>query len=297
MFVYHPRVLRSFRHSRRLIASLIIGCMLAAQASDHSDAPQANGIVRQDANLTDLHAFVKGHNLVISLCANPAIPKSAAAYQFPSDVTYEINLDNHCPVADDDPNGLGGTIMDPARVQADITFRVTFGESGPRVKTLMHRGGAKAPITNFFAGLRDDPFIRGPRQGRNIAAIVLEVPLADIATTQSTLLIWATSKVDDLDGRFQDLAGRSLRSMMPENADMNDMAPRQQNVRMGVAPDVMIFNTARAAAFPNGRALTDDVVDLVGDPRVLGSDAPFPAANDLPFLDVFPYLAPPHAPQ
>ena len=59
-------------------------------------------------------------------------------------------------------------------------------------------------------------------------------------------------------------------------------------------PDVMIFDTSRAAEFPNGRALEDDVVDLVGDPRVLANDQPFPDENDLPFLDTFPYLAPPH---
>jgi hypothetical protein len=39
--------------------------------------------------------------------------------------------------------------------------------------------------------------------------------------------------------------------------------------------------------------LTDDVVDLVGDQRILGNDAPFPNENDVPFLNRFPYLAPP----
>ena len=47
------------------------------------------------------------------------------------------------------------------------------------------------------------------------------------------------------------------------------------------------------SAFPNGRELTDDVVDLVGHAGTLANDAPFPTTNDVPFLDVFPYLAPP----
>jgi hypothetical protein len=59
----------------------------------------------------------------------------------------------------------------------------------------------------------------------------------------------------------------------------------------------MIYNTALPAVYPNGRALTDDVVDAVGDVRVLDNDSPFPSANDVPFLSAFPYLAPPHPPQ
>jgi hypothetical protein len=55
----------------------------------------------------------------------------------------------------------------------------------------------------------------------------------------------------------------------------------------------VIYDTALAASFPNGRELTDDVVDLVGDPRVLSNDDPFPSTNDVPFLGAFPYLAPP----
>jgi hypothetical protein len=261
--------------------------------------PQGNGVVRQDANLTDLHAFVVGANLVIALSSNPAIPKSASSYLFPSDVTFDINIDNHSAVSVDDPYRMGGTILDPEKIQEDVRFCIRFDEVGTaRVQTFV-RGSHRRPVelVNFFAGLRDDPFIRGPRQGRNVASIVLEVPLSAVLSGQSTLLIWATSKVDDFDGPFQDLAGRSLRSMMPENNSMNSMHVWQQAREMGVPPDVMIFNTALPAAFPNGRALTDDVVDLVGDPRLLANDAPFPSANDVPFLSTFPYLAPPHPPQ
>lgn len=294
MFVLQHFIYRGSSHSK-LIAVLLATWAAVAPASDHSDAPQAEGVVRQDANLTDLHAFVRGKNLVISVCSNPAIPRTAATYQFPSDLTFEIHLDNQCQVDPADPDGMGGTVMNPSKVHPDYTFRVRFREDGsPRVQTFAHRGNKKVTVENFFAGLRDDPFIRGPRQGRNVGAIVLELPLKSVTRHQSSLLIWATSQVEDFDGPFQDLIGRSLRSMMPENSEMNDMQPRQHGRKMGVAPDVMIFDTARPAQYPNGRALTDDVVDLVGDPRVLGNDAPFPSGNDLPFLDVFPYLATPH---
>jgi len=292
------------RHALRplqWLAATAVGlaAVLPVHASDHSDVPQINGVARQDANLTDLHAFLAGDRLVLALSGNPAIPRSAARYVFPADVTFEINIDNDSAVIAADPLRMGGTILEPDKIQEDITFRIRFGDDGaPEVKVFV-RGGQEpsVPIVNFFAGLRDDPFIRGPRQGRNVASIVLEVPLAAVATHQSTLLIWATAQVAEVDGPFHDLAGRSLRSMMPENSAMNAMHPRHQARQMGVPPDVMIYNTALPAAYPTGRALTDDVVDLVGDPRVLANDAPFPSANDRPFLSTFPYLAPPHAPQ
>lgn len=290
-----------FRSVVKLVAVVLIATFacLPVLASDHSDAPQSGGVVRQDANLADLYAFVVESNLVIALCSNPAIPKSASGYVFPTDVTFEINIDHHSAVSGGDPFGMGGTIVDPDKIREDITFRIRFQEDGtPRVQTLIH-GSHKTPVPvlDFFAGLRDDPFIRGPRQSRNIASIVLEVPLAAVARGQGDLLIWATSKVDDFDKPFQDLAGRSLRSMMPENAAMDTLHPRAHTKKMGVTPDVMIYSTALPAAFPNGRALADDVVDLVGDSRVLNNDAPFPSTNDLPFLTTFPYLALPHPPQ
>lgn len=264
-------------------------------ASDHSDVPQAGGILRQDANLTDLHAFLRGENLVLALCSNPTVPVGVRQYLFPSDVTFELHLDNHSAVSADDPLGMGGTILDPSSVQEDYTVRIRFDTSGkPEVKTFV-RGGKPddLPVVKFFAGPRDDPFIRGPRIGRNVAGIVLEVPLAAVTPRQSTLLIWGTSKVEDFDGPVQDLVGRALRSMMPENVSMNTMEPRHQTHQMGVQPDVMIYDTSRPAAFPNGRALEDDVVNLVGDPRILANDSPFPSTNDVPFLSEFPYLAPP----
>jgi hypothetical protein len=153
----------------------------------------------------------------------------------------------------------------------------------------------------FFAGLRDDPFIRAPRAGRNVAAIVLEVPLANIVAQPRTLLIWATAQVEEMDGPQQEMAGRSLRSMFSEQNALNGLHPRDHMRVMGMRPDVMIYDTARAAAFPNGRALVDDVVDLVcslgGECRVASTDAPYPTTNDVAFLSYFPYLAPPHVAQ
>jgi hypothetical protein len=290
------------RFKRSALTALLLCPLSLTQASDHSDAPHSAAGLRQDANLTDLHAFVSGENLVIALSSNPAVPPSATTYVFPSDVTFEIKIDVDSKVSPYDPDKNGGTILRPDKIQEEVTYRIRFdGNGNPNLemdgskwlKWIKHQ----ASVVNFFTGLRDDPFIRGPRQGRNVGSIVLEVPLKPLVKVQDTLLIWATSKVDEFDGPFQELAGRSLRSMFPENDGMNQMPPEMQLAQMGKMPDVMIYNTSRPALFPNGRALTDDVVDMVGDARVLGNDAPFPSGNDVPFLSVFPFLSPPHPPR
>jgi hypothetical protein len=193
----------------------------------------------------------------------------------------------------DDLETYGGTIVRPKYVKEDVVMEVTFPGGVPQLKTKGLRGPQH--LVKFFAGLRDDPFIRGPRLGRNVAAIVVEMPLWMVRSWhQSTLLIWSSTQIPAVNSPIVEHAGRSLRSMFLENDVMNTTAPRYHYRLYGLVPDVVIFDTARPASYPNGRALTDDVVDLVGDPRVVMNDAPFPTANDKPFLATFPYLAEPH---
>jgi len=288
----------------RWVAALVSLFVVAAGASragaaDHGDTPLLNTLGRSDAKLTDLHAFTHDGSLVLALSTNPAVPTSAARYRFSPDVVFRIHLDRHSEVsfADTEANDLyGGTVVDPAGIGADVTFEV---RANPRGRAVVRtRGIARRwqQRIRVFGGLRDDPFIRGPREGRNVGAIVIELPLEAVVRDQSMLLIWATSSVDGVEEPFQDMAGRALRSMFPENDLMNTTPPELQAGLMGVPVDVMLFDTAFPAAYPNGRALEDDVVDLVGDERVLSNDAPFPSTNDRPFLDVFPYLATPHPP-
>lgn len=288
------RLIRLWTGAGAALAVLVLAGLGLLVASDHGDVPLGAAGPRQDANLTDFFAFTSGSNLVLILCANPAIPPGATSYLFPTDVTFSIHIDNDSRVE-------AGKVVRPERIDDEIAFRFTFNEDGSvdlrrhsRRQGRRHRGPDDLRIVSLFTGLRDDPFIRGPRIGRNVAAMVLEVPLSSVLDDQSTLVMWATSSVDDFDGRIQEIAGRSLVSMFPENTLMNTMEPRLMFRRLGKDPDVMIYDTSLAAAFPNGRALTDDVVDLVGDNRVLANDAPFPSANDKPFLSTFPYLAPPH---
>ncbi|MEX0645696.1 MAG: DUF4331 family protein, partial [Parvularculaceae bacterium] len=181
-----------------------------------------------------------------------------------------------------------------------------------------------------FAGLRDDPFIRGPQIGRNVASIVVELPLAYVLANPSgrmkdavakklcergvgarrkchePILVWATSRVPDISGPQSELGGRAMRSQCPQpicnavdGADLNlrnETSPQKYARLLGIRPDVVIFDASRPAGFPNGRLLTDDVVSIVAEfgQNLLSNDFPCPSANDAAFLPTFPYLAPPH---
>ncbi len=275
-------------------------CPPGTAASDHGDTPLLKEIGRHDARITDLYTFLRGSRIVFVVCLDPTVPHDATDYRFAPDLTVQVYVDNDSPVALDDPDDLrtfGGTLTEPQRLAADASFRVRFDEQG---RATLKTTGLRRPRglkVQLFTGLRDDPFIRGPRIGHNVAAIVIELPLVEVLGDSGTLLVWATSQIEQVHGPLQDMAGRALRSQFPENDPMNTMRPHDHAMRMEVVPDVMILDTSRPVAFPNGRELTDDVVDLVGDRRVLDDDDPFPAQNDLPFLSVFPYLAPPHPPR
>jgi hypothetical protein len=235
---------------------------------------------------------------VLALCTDPAIPPGVTDYLYPSDLTLEINIDRHSKVRFTDNEDLiqyGGTLARPMTVVADCRIRITFDDEGvPKVRAvgIDPRDLQAAP---FFAGLRDDPFIRKPRAGRNVAAVVLEVPLKSVAKDADALLLWATTTVPDVDGPTGDHAGRALRSMFIDPA--NVLTPSQQFRQLGMVPDVVILNRWLPSGFPNGRLLTDDVVDLAVDipgGTLPGEDPTFPTENDVPFLATFPYLAAPH---
>ena len=269
-------------------------CVNQMRGADHGDTPLLKQVGRHDARLTDLFAFTRGDNLVIALCSDPTIPQEVTEYLFPSDLTLRFHIDNKSPVEFDDIEDLmdfGGTIAKPRKISADIVIEVTFKNDGtPRLKFEGLPKRFKKEIS-FFVGLRDDPFIRTPRNGRNVAAVILEIPLEAVIDSQPTLLIWGTSKVPDINGPISEHAGLALRSQFI--AGMNTLRPRDHFRVLGLVPDVIIFDLLFDAAFPNGRELTDDVVGLVFGGVLPGEDPDRDGKNDFPFLNEFPYLADP----
>ena len=302
--------MRRHRTSRRRLCLALAFVALcgtvpnAARASDHADTPLLVSTGRHDARISDLFAFTRGNRLVLILNTNPAIPGSVTTYAWPSDLKLQIAIDNHSEVSFDNVKSnqtYGGTIVNPRGIREDIVFNFDFPNGTPRLKVKGLHGGTKQ--IRFFAGLRDDPFIRGPQIGKNIASLVIDLPLGAVLGDSSTLILWGSSRVGDVAGPILDLVGRSLRSQLAENLALNSLHPRFHRSKLGLVPDVMIYDTSLPAEFPNGRELTDDVIDLVaaidsgaGAQNVLSTDAPFPSENDKPFLSTFPYLAEPHRP-
>ena len=176
--------------------------------------------------------------------------------------------------------------------------------------------------TNVIAIVQEIPYDRLRRRGPG--------GIDGFERSPRDLLVWATS---DRFGDQTDHVGRSLRTMLPRFDFLNTLPPnghvpaiRQRHERPGVItdvlatfaspffgirhddfqPDVMIFSRDRPAGYPNGRRLTDDVADLTcrqGDCLLLevsraeaaADHVPRPTTNNVPFLEHFPFLAPPNA--
>lgn len=277
-----------------------VGCAVLAagvDAADHGDTPELISLGRHDGRITDLHAWRDGSSFVMSLCTNPNIPVGSS-YQFPEDLTLRFHIDNTSAVDFSDSTTMakyGGRIVNPSKVTANITLEFTFDQNGAPILYTEGLGGGAASNIQVYAGLRDDPFINGRRDGRNTACIVVQMPLADIQGTIPSLLTWATSKVPDINGPISEHAGRALRSQFTENLPMNALRPRAHWTELETVPDVIIHDLNAPSGFPNGRLLTDDVIDLVGDARLVNDvTAQAPTANDKSFLTGFPYLSPPH---
>ena len=106
-----------------------------------------------------------------------------------------------------------------------------------------------------FSGLRDDPFIRVPQQGKNIAAIAVELPQSLFTHgRQKVLITWGTSAFNSITGPSSDVAGRSFGSMFtPEQFIINTLHPSQQvaalEAKEAAAPAIGAATPAVRATF------------------------------------------------
>jgi hypothetical protein len=121
-------------------------------------------------------------------------------------------------------------------------------------------------------------------------------PAADAA---GTFVDQITTSVEGLHAALDDdLINAGLTACVPADC-IGQAAPL-------VVPDTLKLDLAAAAGFPNGRLLTDPVIDVtlavvLLDLTVTGQDATSlvgvlnPTANDVAFATTFPYLGPYHA--
>jgi hypothetical protein len=184
----------------------------AAVAADHNDPPARIGGLVNSADIADLYAWHSedAQTLKIVLTfAGPAVPAAGQAGAYDADVLYAINIDNS-------GDNVANTTIYVRYGQNDLRdFGVQVvglpGEAGPisgAVETTLTGTTAKV-----WTGLRDDPFFfdlqgfedtlllgtlsfddtRDSFAGRNVTALVIEVPVAAAIGGGSNLSIWATT--------------------------------------------------------------------------------------------------------
>ena len=222
------------------------------------------------------------------------------------------------------------------RVNRIASGRVRAEDTSPEPAPTSGDRGWRGDSINVQAGIFDDPFVF-PRFFRgNVVGVVASIPLERLRLSDGspaanrTILLWATTH----DKRQQvDHVGRSLRTQLPrfgylntlhpsqhvqailrrhshpnllENSLATFLAPLEAHRFYDAAPDVMIYDLTRPAAFPNGRWLDDDVAKPLADAGEtllfelsLTESRQFPRAstNDKPFKRTFPYLADPWSKQ
>jgi hypothetical protein len=175
-----------------------------------------------------------------------------------------------------------------------------------------------AGLRNGFQFTGTDAFAE-----RNVFGIVLEVPNAALGTA-APIRLWARTMAPVHGQVVQvDQAGRPGINILfnraeADRAAFNETSPTDQRARfgnkfvavirslgyseaeaselvMGLLPDVLGYDPSAPGGYPNGRRLTDDVVD----PRIamltrgrVTTDGVGPHTD---LLDEFPYLGAPHA--
>lgn len=166
--------------------------------------------------------------------------------------------------------------------------------------------------TNFFNGL-------------NLSAIVLEVPSSWLGS--SNIGVWARTVLNDQQidrmGRpaintvfipnnvFEPVGTEpsqknAFNAAKPRNDQRNFRgevvdtleifygagSPEAQALADFLLPDILTIDTSSAAGFPNGRGLSDDVIDIELGLVTNGAVTSDCVANDSAFTNSFPYLAP-----
>lgn len=253
--------------------------------ADHLESPLARANPAADIN--DIFAFVKGSNLILAMTVNPFL--APGAKPFSPDFRYCFRIDT-----DGD-------------AKMDETLGFIFDQYG---KVTLY-GTLSKKVKKLFTGRREDPFFfdldllsGGPLgedsfAGADVAAIVAKVPLSAVTKNGPQIGVWVTTKKG---GKIIDRMGRPVINTLfiPEGSKdkFNKTAPKNDVKKWGdfvpdfLLPDILTIDTSQPAEFPNGRAPKDDVIDI--SLGLIGGGTDNVDANDVPFLNKFPFLAPPN---
>ena len=183
----------------------------------------------------------------------------------------------------------------------------------------------------FFAGLRSEPFFADPDgfvdnmrwtgrdgwAGKNIFGIVLDLPNSALGPPPQ-LGIWGRT-MTMREGKLTSVnqMGRPGNNVLRQGADTNTTPPAQQReyffsqymamfktfgysetdaneLALEWLPDILPYNYSNAGGYPNGRKLTDDVVDMVVEIMTQGKMKDDLVYAHTDYLLEFPYLGIPY---
>ena len=212
-----------------LLASLAVGGIIIA--ADHIDAPAVTGpgSVSPGNDITDVYAFqspADNSKMVFVLNTQGLLsPTASAAATFPSNVLYELNIDNTSDNVEDlvlqclIQNGKMRVYGPVVPATTGITSTIQTSGSSTEVSVTAYGAGSINTTTNangtrIFAGPRDDPFFfdlarfkeviagtqtsfRSPGvdtfAGTNVMSIIIEVPKSLLGSA-ATINVWAETK-------------------------------------------------------------------------------------------------------
>jgi hypothetical protein len=195
--------------------ALFMSLTPAANAADHLDPPNRVGTPGAPADIADLYAFTRTVDsveklVVVMTFAGPLDPVAGQQLTVDDDTVYEIHLDR-APVDQDPDVSIDVRFAQNALGNWGVRAIDVPGSSGPII------GNVEAELVDgevkVFAGLREDPFffdLQGFNEtlaggnlafdsgrdffaGKNVSALVIEMPVAAALGTASALDIWATT--------------------------------------------------------------------------------------------------------
>ena len=316
-----------------LVAALLASPSVVG-AADHLDAPLVANDGRTDINDVYVFTSpANPDNTVLIMTVNP-VAGVISDTTFDRKAKYEILIDRDGDAAEDTTYQIrfkkpeGGTQEVRLRTKGDKPRLRARGETGEVIETT--RGGTLTAgifddpfffdLVGFQNGLAftgDDFFA-----GLNVSAIVLEVPSSALGSPGDTVGVWARTirKGDQIDRMGRPVINTVLipsgskdafNAGEPEDdpADFGDEVRASITALSGgdadfaatitdvLLPDVNTYTVGDPDGFLNlnGRQLADDVIDIVLNLLTQGAvSGDGVDVNDVPFLGVFPYLAPAH---
>ena len=304
-------------------------------------------------DLTDIYAFPKPDDATKSILIINVHPSSTiigreltTTEPFAPDALYDLMIDTNGDAVADiayrvrvSRSAGGGQTATLLRIVGTQAIEAAHGgkiviadapvSTGPDAR-ITQSGGYR-----FFAGWRSDPFFFDPLGAlnnltftgtdfftdKNVCAIVLEVPNADLGS--KSLGLWARV-LAEIDGKWV----QAERGALPQQAvflpgeakeaylagapaddarfipvfahsleHSGGYTPEEATrVAETLLPDVLPYDPTRPASFPlNGRTLTDDAADvflaILTNGKIAGDGV---GPHDDLLMD-FPYVGPPHA--